>query len=402
MCYAILGETILGAENTRRAYELRERVSEWEKFYIESHYHEFVTGDLEKARQAYELWGQTYPRDVQPPLNVGTIYRELGQYDKALAEAREALHLAPGGAKYYGNLVGAYLVLNRLEEARATAEEARAKKLDLREGLYALAFLQNDAAGMAQQVAWSAGKAGVEDVLLAYEADTAAYSGRLGKAREISRQAVALAERAEEKEVAGSYEAEAALREALFGKAAQARERVAAALRLSNGRHAQFGAALALAFAGDTARAQGLADELARRFPEDTIVQFSYLPTIHAQLALSRNDSSKAIEALQTAAPYELGSGGLYPVFVRGEAHLAVHQGSEAAPEFQKILDHRGIVLNSPIGALAHLGLARAYVLQGDTAKAKSAYQDFFALWKDADPDIPILKQAKAEYEKLK
>jgi predicted Zn-dependent protease len=145
-----------------------------------------------------------------------------------------------------------------------------------------------------------------------------------------------------------------------------------------------------------------LADELARRFPEDTIVQFSYLPTIHAQLALSRNDSSKAIEALQTAAPYELGSGGLYPVFVRGEAHLAVHQGSEAAPEFQKILDHRGIVLNSPIGALAHLGLARAYVLQGDTAKAKSAYQDFFALWKDADPDIPILKQAKAEYEKLK
>jgi tetratricopeptide (TPR) repeat protein len=405
MCYAILGETSLGAENTRRAYELRERVSEWEKFYIESHYHEFVTGDLEKARQAYELWGQTYPRDVQPPLNVGATYTNLGQHDKALAEAREALHLAPGSGKYYGNLVGAYLVLNRLAEARATAEEARAKKLDslfLREGLYALAFLQNDAAGMAQQVAWSAGKAGVEDVLLAYEADTAAYSGRLGKAREVSRRAVALAERAEEKEVAGSYEAEAALREALFGKAAQARERVAAALRLSNGRDAQFGAALALAFAGDTARAQWLADELARRFPEDTIVQFSYLPTIHAQLALSRNDSSNAIETLQTAAPYELGSAsGLYPVFVRGEAHLAVHQGSEAAAEFQKILNHRGIVLNSPIGALAHLQVGRAYAMQGDTAKARTAYQDFLAQWKDADPDIPILKQAQGEYAKL-
>jgi predicted Zn-dependent protease len=242
----------------------------------------------------------------------------------------------------------------------------------------------------------------VEDVLLAYEADTAAYSGRLGKAREVSRRAVASAERAEEKEVAGSYEAEAALREALFGEAAQARERVAAALRLSNGRDAQFGAALALAFAGDAVRAQMLADDLGKRFPENTIVHFNYLPTNRAQLALSRNDSSKAIEALQDAAPYELGSaGGLYPVFVRGEAHLAVHQGSEAAAEFQKILNHRGIVLNSPIGALAHLGLARAYVLQGDTAKAKTAYQDFFTLWKDADPDIPILKEAKAEYAKL-
>jgi tetratricopeptide (TPR) repeat protein len=323
MCYATLGETSLGAENTRRAYELRERVSEWEKFYIESHYHEFVTGDLEKARQAYELWGQTYPRDVQPPLNVGTIYSELGQHDQALAEAREALHLAPGSGKYYGNLVGAYLVLNRLEEARVTAEEARAKRLDslfLRESLYQLAFLQNDPAGMAQQVAWAAGKPGVEDVLLAYEADTAAYSGQLGKARELSRRAVASAERAEEKEVAAGYEAGAALREALFGNAVEARQRAAAALGLSNGRDAQFGAALALAFAGDAVRAQMLADDLGKRFPENTIVHFNYLPTNRAQLALSRNDSSKAIEALQTAAPYELGSaGGCIPSMCAGK-----------------------------------------------------------------------------------
>jgi eukaryotic-like serine/threonine-protein kinase len=408
MCHATLGETSLGAENTRRAYELRERVSEWEKFYIESHYHEFVTRDLERARQAYELWGQTYPRDVQPPLNVGSIYTELGQYDKALAEAREALHLGPGSGKYYANLVGAYLVLNRLDEARATAKEAQARKLDspyLRVTLYALAFLQNDAVGMAQQVAWSAGKAGAEDVLLAYEADTAAYSGRLGKAREVSRRAVASAERAQEKEVAGSYEAEAALREALFGNAAQARERVAAALRLSNGRDGQFGAALALAVAGDTARAQPLADDLARRFPEDTVMHFNYLPTIRAQLALSRDDSSKAIEALQAAVPYELGSVGnsaLYPVYVRGEAYLAGHQGTEAAAEFQKILDQRGVVLNEPIGALAHRGLARAYAMRGDTGKARAAYQDFFTLWKDADPDIPIIIAAKSEYAQLK
>jgi predicted Zn-dependent protease len=248
----------------------------------------------------------------------------------------------------------------------------------------------------------------VEDVLLVTEADTAAYSGRLAKARELSRQAVASAERVEEKETAASYEADAALREALFGNAAEARQRAAAALRLLTGRDVQYGAALALAFARDTARAQALADDLARRFPEDTVVQFNYLPTIHAQLALSRNDVSKAIEVLQTATPYELGAPAssfnfvsLYPVYVRGGAYLAAHQRAENGAEFQKILDHRGVVVNEPIGALAHLGLARAYALQGDTAKAKAAYRDFLTLWKDADSDIPILKAAKAEYAKL-
>jgi tetratricopeptide (TPR) repeat protein len=407
--YDSLGETSLGAENTRKAYELRERVSEREKFYIESHFYNYVTGDLEKARQAYELWAQTYPRDLVPPYNLGVIYANLGQYDKMLAEYREALRLDPASGASHANLVSSYLNLNRLEEARATAEEAQAKKLDspsLRFNLYWLAFLQNDAAGMDQKLAWSAGKLGVEDVLLANEADTAAYSGRLGKAREFSRRAVASAERAEEKEAAAGYEAEAALREALFGNAAEARKRVAAALVLATGRDVQDGAALALAFAGDAARAQPLADDLAKRFPEDTIVQFNYLPRIHAQLALIRNDSSKAIEALQAAAPYELGTpfspSALYPVYVRGEAYLAGHQASKAAAEFQKILDHRGVVTNEPIGALAHLGLARAYVLQGDTAKARAAYNDFLTLWKDADPEIPILRAAKSEYAKLR
>jgi serine/threonine protein kinase/tetratricopeptide (TPR) repeat protein len=407
-----LGETTLAAENTRKAYELRDRVSEREKFYIETHYHEFVTGDLEKARQAYQLWAQTYPRDVVPVGNLATIYANLGQYEKSLAETREALSLDPASALPYINLVSNYIYLNRLEEARVTVEKAQAKNLDsafLRFLLYQLAFLKNDAAGMRQQVAWAAGKPGVEDVLLSYEADTAAYFGRLAKAREFSRRAVASAERAEEKETAAGYEAEAALREALFGNVVEGRQRAAAALALSSGRDVQYGAALALGFARDARRAQELADDLGKRFPEDTLVQFNYLPTIHAQLALTRNNSSKAVEDLQTATPYDLAvpvngpfTPALYPVHVRGEAYLAAHRSGEAAAEFQKLFDQRGLVINEPIGPLAHLGLARAYALQGDTAKARSAFQDFFSLWKDADPDIPIYRAAKVEYANLK
>jgi eukaryotic-like serine/threonine-protein kinase len=408
--YWALGETTLGAENVKKAYDLRERVSDREKFYIECNY-EWATGDLEKARRAYELWAQTYPRDFTPRRNLASIYGSLGQFDNALSESREALHLDPGSAQSYILLVESYLSLNRLKEARATAEEAEAKKLDspfLRLFLYELAFLQNDEAGMAQQVTWAAGKSAVEDLLLASEADTAAYSGRLRDAREFSRRAVASAERAEEKETAASYEAGASLREALFGHAAEAGDRSAAALRLSTARHVQYGAALALAIAADAVRAQTqiekLADDLDKRFPEDTLVQFNYLPTVRAQLALNRKHYLKAIEALRSAAPYELGgslSPELYPIYLRGEAYLASHQGKEAAAEFQKILDHPGVVLNEPIGALAHLQVGRAYAMQGDTAKAKTAYLDFLSLWKDADHDIPILKEAKGEYAKL-
>jgi hypothetical protein len=252
-------------------------------------------------------------------------------------------------------------------------------------------------------VAWAAGKPGMEDWLLSGEAGTAAYGGRLGRAREFSRRAVASAERVEEKETAATYEGDSAVTEALVGNAAEARERTAAALRLSRGRDVQAEAALALAITGDSAPAQKLADDLAKRFPEDTLVQFRHLPTLQAQLALNRKDAPKAIEILRAATPYELGGfpSSLFPIYVRGEAYLAAHQGGEAADEFQKILDHRGIVLNEPIGALAHLQLGRAYAMAADVARAKSAYQDFFALWKDADPDIPILKQAKVEYAKL-
>ena len=410
--YGDLGETSLAAENTRKAYELRERVSEREKFYIESHYYGYVTGDMEKERQAYELWKQTYPRDPVPPNNLGVVYLKMGQYEKRLLEKQEAVRLDPGSAQSYDGLVFSYLFLNRPEEARSTIEEAQAKLLDsgdLHLVLYLLAFLKNDPAGMTEQVAWGAGKPGMEDQFLGLEADTAAYFGRLEKAREFWHQAGSSAERVNEKETAAGYEAEAAVQEALFGNAAEARLRAAATLRLSTGRDVQYGAALALAIASDEAQARTLADDLAKRFPEDTLVKFDYLPTVRAQIAINHSNPSQAIEALEAAMPYELGipgtgpfAGAFYPIYVRGEAYLSAHEGSEAAAEFQKILDHRGIVANWPLGALAHLGLARAYAMQGDSAKARAAYNYFFTLWIDADPDIPILRQAKSESANLK
>jgi tetratricopeptide (TPR) repeat protein len=419
MAYALLGviysrsgESGLGAENTRKGYELRERVSEHERLHIESNYYYFVTGDLEKARQSFELWAQVYPRDFTPYTALGLISRALGQYDQALPQALTALRLGPERTANYANLAMAYIMLNRFGEARGPVEEAQAKKLDspyLRVSLYQLAFLQNDAGGMAQQVTWAAGKPRVEDDLLDLEANTSAYSGRLREAREFFRRAADSAERAGEKETAATYFALSGLLEALFGNAEEARPRATLAMRRSAGRDAQYGAALALAYAGDDARAQALTDDLGKRFPEDTIVQFNYLPTLRARLTVGKGNASEALESLRAATPYELGqttSGtygwtALYPVFVRGEAYRAARQGSEAAAEFQKILDHRGVVLNEPIGALAHLQIGRAYAMQGDTAKAKVAYQDFLSLWKDADRDIPILKEAKAEYAKL-
>jgi eukaryotic-like serine/threonine-protein kinase len=410
--YGNLGEESLAAESYRKAFELRGRVSEPERLVIEGGYYGNTVGDIEKGRQIHELRAQTYPREWGPRNNLGVIYAAFGQYDKSLVEFREAIRLDPDGAQRYSNCASAYIYLNRFEEARATLDEAKRRNLDnfgSHRALYLLAFFQNDEAGMAQQVAWSEGKPGFEDVLLGYEAGTAAFWGRLDKARRFTQQAVAAAERAEVHEVAAGFEAAAAMWEALFGYPVEARQRAAAGLSLSKGREAQYGAALALALTGDTVRAQALTDDLGTRFPEDTIVRFNYMPTLLAQIALSRGQASKAIEVLQSAAPHELGahraSGfltNLYPVYVRGDAYLTAHQGSEAAAEFQKILDRRGIVLNESIGALAHLQIGRAYAMQGDTPKAKSAYQDFLTLWKDADPDIPILKQAKAEYAKLK
>ena len=405
--YYNLGQTARAAENARKAYELRERVSEREKFYIVSHYEQFVTGNLEETRKTYELWAQTYPHDDTPPGNLGLIYGFLGDYDKALTASQEELKLSPGSGLSYSNLVSGYLNVNRLDEARETVQEAQTRNLDNpgnHLALYNIDFLQHDAAGMEREAPALMGKPTFEDLMLAAESDTAAYAGQFSKARDLTRRASESAQRADEKETAAGYESESAWREALVGNMSQAKQQAQAALALSTGRDVEAASAIALGLAGDGAQATRLAAALAKRFPEDTIVQFNYLPTIHAATALQGGSASKAIEALAPAAPYELGNAGqaLYPVYLRGEAYVAAHQGSAAAAEFQKILDHPGVVLNEPIGALAHLGLARAYALSGDTAKAKNAYQDFFALWKDADPDIPILIAAKSEYANLK
>ena len=410
--YHNLGEKSLAAENTRKSYELRSRVSEWEKFYIESHYYHFVTGDLEKARQVYELWAQIYPREQVTPTNLGVVFQTLGQHDKAVAQWTEAMRLSRSDSLNFANLVLGYIHLKRLDEARATAAEALSKNLDsadLRVDLYDLAFLTSDVPGMAEQVSWATGKPGKESVMLFLEAVTAAYQGKLAAARELSRQASSSAQRAGEKEMAAGCEAAAALWEALYGNSSQARQRAADTLAQSNGRDAQYVAALALALSGDSAHARALADDLDKRFPDDTIVHFNYLPVLGAQIALNLPGSgAKAVEALAVASPYELGVPGsnalwtnLYPVYVRGEAFLASHQGALAAAEFQRILDWPGVVGNEPIAALAHLGLARSYALAADVPKSRAAYSAFLTLWKDADPDVPILMQARSEYAKL-
>jgi eukaryotic-like serine/threonine-protein kinase len=403
--YWDLGEGSLASENARKAFELRERVSEQERMDIEAEYYFIVTGNLEKAQRALEVFAQTYPRDWVPRNLLGITLAELGKPEKSLSVFREALQLNPNININYYNVIVGYILLNRLAEARAALEEAKARKTDVTILRYLLGFLENNAAEMKQQVALNAGKPGLEDAVLGAEADTEAYFGRLRNAREFSDRATESAERAQQHETAAGYQVTAALREALFGNMAQAHHRVESALRPARGRGVQYVTALALALTGDAVRAQALAGDLDKRFPEDTFVRFNYLPTVHAQLAINAHDSAKAIEVLQASAPYELGVfgvGALYPVYVRGQAYLAAHKGSEAATEFQKILDHRGIVLNEPIGALAHLQLGRACAITGDTAKARAAYQDFLTLWKDADPDVPILKEAKAEYAKLK
>jgi eukaryotic-like serine/threonine-protein kinase len=390
----------------RMAYDLRDRVSDREKFYIESHYNDSVTGNLEKSRQVYELWEKTYPRDDIAHFNLSGNALTLGRFDQAELEAKQTLQLRPGDCLSYGSLLSAYVNSNRFAEAHAVAREAEEKNADcfhFQTYRYGLAFLEQDQAEMARVAAASAGKWGFGS--LDAESKTAAYYGHLKQSREYLHQALITGERAGERELPFLFEAWAAESEALLGNAGVARRQATDALANSSGRDVQGVAALGLALTGDVNRPQSLADDLAKRFPQDTLVQFNYLPTIRAQLALNRKDPLRALEALRGAAPYEMGamdgSNALYAVFLRGQAYLMARQGSDAATEFQRVLDHRGIVLNELIGALAHLQLGRAYAISGDTVKAKAAYNDFLTLWKDADPDIPALKEAKSEYAKL-
>jgi serine/threonine protein kinase/predicted Zn-dependent protease len=409
--YANLGQASLAAENATKAYDLRGRVSEREKYAIESFYYDATTGQLEKAEQTYQQWILSYPRDFVPHSNLGNTYILMGQWDKALPEGLEAVRLEPRVAAGYSNLGQIYIALNLLDEASATFQQALKQKLDagyLRLWMYYLALLRNDRADMEQQVAWGTGKPGDEDPLLSAQSDTEAYYGRLIKAREFSSRAVNSAKHADAKETAALWEANAALREAEFGNSALARNDVATALALAPGRDVEVLSALAYARAGNILPSQELVDKLNKEFPTNTLVQIYWLPVIRAAIELDRKDSSQAIELLQTPMSYDLAEptplqlGPMYPAYLRGEAYRQEHRGKEAASEFQKILDHRGVVVNFPLGAVAHLGLARAYALEGEVPKSGAAYRELFTLWKDADPDIPILKEAEAEYAKLR
>jgi eukaryotic-like serine/threonine-protein kinase len=409
--YSVMGESTLAAENIQRAYRLRARTSEFERLLIEDDYNFFQSGDLIKTRQIDEIGIHTYPREGVFHFNQAVTSSFLGQYETALEEYRKACTLAPYNSFFCRGVIYTSLLLNRVEDAAAAAREAQRKGLDshLAHARYLIAFDRGDNAEMERQVVSASGTPWEEDLLLALHADTAAYFGRLHEAREFSRRAADSAERTGEKETAATYRAVSALREALFGNSAVVRQGTTDAHRRSSERDLDYAIALASAYAGSAKNTQTLADDLGKQFPEDTIVQFNYLPTLRAKLAVLKGNPLEALHSLEAAAPYELGLPAmgfynwpnLYPVYVRGEAYLAARPDREAAVEFQKILDNRGIVLNEPIGALAHLQLGRAYALQGDTAKARAAYQDFLTLWKDADPDIPILREAKAEYAKL-
>jgi eukaryotic-like serine/threonine-protein kinase len=421
-CYWGLGETGRASEYYSRAFQLRAHASERERLSIAAYYYQNVTGELNKAAHTFQEQIETYPRDFSAYGDLGTVYAAEGQYEKAVEVTSQALHLAPDVVISYENLSNYLLALQRLAEARQTIHRALARKLDdyiLRSALYGLAFLARDSGALAEETIWFAGKP-EENTGLSLESDTEAYSGHLHKARELTKWSVDSAIRADNKENGAVWLEIAAQREAAFGNRTDARRAAVEGLKLaptSPGVAAE--AALALAMIADTAQAESLTQGLNKRFPfSDTQIQSLWLPTIQAQLALNRKNPGLALKALHSASAIELGQivfvanlSCLYPPYVRGEAYLAAGLGKESAAEFQKVLDHSGIVWNCWTGALAHLGVARANALQAKTSqgadadaarvRALAAYKDFLTLWKDADPDIPILKEAKAEYAKL-
>jgi eukaryotic-like serine/threonine-protein kinase len=421
--YYSLGELGRASEYFTKAFQLREHASEWEKLTIEANYYQNVTGELDKAAETYQKTIESYPRNYAGYGNLGIVYAELGVYEKAVDATKQTIRLVPDRVGGYANLANFTIALQRFDETRQAIHEAQARKLDnfiFHDALYALAFLGSDSAAMAEEQQWFAGKPDSANFGLALGSDTEAYAGHLASARELTKRAVDSAIRADSKENGAIWQAIAAQREAAYGNPTEARQKAAEALKLypaSQG--VEVEAALAVALAGDTARAEPLAQDLEKRFPLDTQMQSLWLPAIRAQVAMNKKNPAAAVNALQAATPpQELGLvqflaniSCLYPAYVRGEAYLATGQGSAAAAEFQKILDHGGIVWNCWTGALGHLGVARANALQAKTSRgadadaarvrALAAYKDFLALWKDADPDIPILIAAKSEYAKL-
>jgi eukaryotic-like serine/threonine-protein kinase len=390
----------LAADASRKAYELRDRVSERERLLIAAGYYDNVTGELEKYLETLELWKRTYPQHAAPPNNLALKYNELGQFDKALVEAREAIRLNPNSASGYSLLATAFVGLNRFDEAKEIIGQALAQKLEtsaMRRTLYRIAFVQGDATTMQQQIEWTKGKPD-EYVAQNWQAESAAFSGQRRKAKELSNHAFELAARRELKDVAAQIAAGAASRDALLGDCGRVKEQTEKALAISRGLLTMIPAANALATCGEFSQIQTITGELVRRFPKDTILNKVLLPLVQARIELHRNPA-QAIQLLETTRPYE-GYALFQIASLRGQAYLNQQRGTDAAAEFQKILDDRGWSTASPLYPLAHLGLARTAVLSGETTKARKAYQDFFALWKDADPDIPVLREARREYER--
>jgi serine/threonine protein kinase/tetratricopeptide (TPR) repeat protein len=419
--YATLGETSRAGEYYAKAFELREHASEQESLAIAAEYYSSVTGELDKAAKTYRERIAAYPRNANSLAGLGNAYTGLGEYGKAIDEYREAVRLDPDSVSLYGNLVNCLLALKRFDEARLIIQQAHARKIDdivLHNALYALAFIAGNSTAMADERRWFNGKP-EEDFALSLESDTQAYAGHLTKARELTTQATDSAVRNDSKENAAIWRGNAAIREAAFGNVAAAKQAASDGLKsYPNSKGVQVETALALALVGEISRADSMAQKLNKSYPLDTQIQSLWLPTIRAQLSLDGKNSSAALQGFPPASPVELGQipfvaniSCLYPTYIRGEANLVARQGAAAAAEFQKILDHRGIVWNCWTGALAHLGVARANTLQAKTSQgadadaarvhALAAYKDFLTLWKDADPDIPILKEAKAEYAKL-
>jgi eukaryotic-like serine/threonine-protein kinase len=412
--YGFMSESALSAENNRKAYELRNRASDVEKFFITANYNLWVTGDLEKAQENCEEWAQTYPRDIHPLGFLGAlIYPTFGRYDKGVEVAKKLVEFAPDFPIAYLQLAFNYSFLNRLEDSERVLQQAADHKLEIPELLllrYDIAFLKGDRARMEKEVALARKTPEAEAWLFLRQGFVQAYSGHSKESKRQAGLASVMTKQTGDRARGALFEIPPALWDAFFGNAAAARKSAVAALGLSKDRDLEYGAGFALALSGESSVSQTLANDLETRFPKDSSVKFTYVPSIRALLALNRHEPLKAIDLLKPGVRYDLGTplsgapayfGLFYSVYVRGLAYLQEHQGAEAAAEFQKVIDNRVIVVSDPIGALAHLQLGRALFMSGDTAKAKAAYQDFLNLWKDADPEIPIFRQAKAEYAKL-
>jgi tetratricopeptide (TPR) repeat protein len=401
--YYTLRQYELAAAASKKAFDLSDRVSERERLYISAGHYDNVTGEVEKYLQTLEIWKRTYPRDGSPANNLAVKYNELGLYDKAATEAREAIRRNPNSASGYSLLAAALVGLNQLEEAKQTIATARAQKLDttaMRRTLYRVAFVEGDAAAMQQQIEWLKGRAD-EYLGPAWQSETAAFLGQLRRSRDLSNQALQAAERLSLTDVAAQIAVGGATRDALFGDCRQVKEQTAKALQLTRSQVTLANAANALAVCGDSGNAQTIITDLSRRSSTDTVLTKILLPLVQARIDFQKGNAAQAIQLLEVTRPYE-GYALFQIAYLRGQSFLAQKKATEAAAEFQNILDHRGAQPTSPIYSFAHLGLARAAVLQDDTTKARKSYQDFFTLWKSADKDIPLLIERNNEYEKLK